>query len=167
MENKCRVIEIITPKKYLLNGLWFGGNKPKRAIIFIHGLTGSAFSGHKFITPLANENTAVITFSNRGHSKIARIKKLDERKKKGYTSENIGETHEVFTDCVDDIKGAVDFIKSQGVEKIYLAGHSTGCQKSIYYLSQKSRQKNIKGVILLCPVSDYSAITLFMKLKEL
>ncbi|MFH1970955.1 MAG: alpha/beta fold hydrolase [Patescibacteria group bacterium] len=163
MENRCRVIEIITPKRYILNGLWFGGDTPKRAVIFVHGLTNSAFSNHDLIVPLVDKDTAVVTFGNRGHDKVAKIKKIDKRKKKGYTSELVGEAHEVFTDCIDDIQGVIDFISDKGVTEIYLAGHSTGCQKSVYYLAQRGKQKLVSGVILMCPMSDYAGALKFDK----
>ncbi len=157
----CRVIQIETPRKFLLNGLLFGGEKPKHAIVFIHGLTASAFSNHKLVVPLANKDTVAITFSNRGSHKISKVKKIDRRKKKGYTSQLVGEAHEVFADCVDDIQGAVNFVRGQGVREVYLVGHSTGCQKSVYYLSRRGKQKQIAGLVLLCPVSDYAAIRKF------
>jgi pimeloyl-ACP methyl ester carboxylesterase len=98
-----------------------------------------------------------VFFNNRGQGKIAKIKKINKRSKKGYKSEFIGEAHEVFTECTDDIQGVINFVRSCGVSNIYLVGHSTGCQKSIYYLSQRGKQKFVRGVILLCPISDYAS----------
>lgn len=159
MEQPVRVIDIVTPKKFILNGLWFGPQSPSKIIIFVHGLGGNAFSSHRLITPLANSQTAVVTFSNRGHDQIASIKKIDDRKKKGYSRITAGEAMEIFTDCVDDIQGAVNYVLSVAPKaSIYLAGHSTGCQKSAYYLSRPGKQKFIKGVILLAPMSDYAAL---------
>lgn len=156
MEYKCKVIKIVTPRRYELNGLWFGVDNPKRVVIFIHGLTSSAFSNLDFIVPVVDDKTAVITFNNRGHDKIARIKRIDKRKKKGYISEYVGEAHEVFTDCVDDLQGVIDFAIEKNVSEIYLAGHSTGCQKAVYYLGQRGKQSLVKGSILMCPMSDYA-----------
>lgn len=150
------VIQIITPKKLILPGLWFGPEHPKRVIVFIHGLTSNAFSGHDLVLPLVDECTAVITFSNRGNSKIANMKRVDKRKTKGHTTVMLGEAHERFTDCVDDLQGVVDYVHSKQIDDIFLFGHSTGCQKSIYYVSRKGKQKSIKGVILLAPMSDYA-----------
>ena len=100
----------------------------------------------------------VITFNNRGHDVITGVKKLDKRKQKGYEREWAGMAFENFTECADDIQGAVSLAESLGAKEIILAGHSTGCQKSIYYLSRPGKQKLIKGVILLCPMSDYAAM---------
>ena len=155
MEN-CAVIQIITPRKLILNGLWFGPKNPKRVLIFIHGLTSNAFSGHDLVVPLVDESTAVITFSNRGNGKIVRVKRIDKRKKKGHVSLMIGEAHEVFIDCVDDIQGVINHVHSLGTRDIILIGSSTGCQKSAYYLSRKGKQNLIKGVVFLSPLSDYA-----------
>lgn len=159
MEQPVRVIDIVTPKKFVLNGLWFGPESPLKIIIFIHGLGGNAFSSHRLITPLADSQTAVITFSNRGHDQISSIKKVDNRKKKGYSRITAGESMEIFTDCVDDIQGTINYVLSVCPKaSIYLAGHSTGCQKSAFYLSRAGKQKFIKGVILLAPMSDYAGL---------
>jgi pimeloyl-ACP methyl ester carboxylesterase len=163
MEKLCRVIEIITPKKCVLHGLWFGSDKPKKAIVFIHGLSSTAFSNHGLVLPLVNKNTAVVTFGNRGRDKVTKLKKIDKRRKKGYSGKLAGEVHEEFPESVDDIQGVVDFIQKKGVDQIYLVGHSTGCQKSIFFLSKRGKQSQIKGVVLLCPVSDYAAIQKFVK----
>jgi alpha-beta hydrolase superfamily lysophospholipase len=156
LEIDCKIAKIITPNKFLLNGLWFGPENSKRTIIFIHGLTGSAFSTFKIVSKFISKDTSVLTFSNRGSSKISKVKRLDNRKKKGSKSFIAGEAHEIFTDCVDDIQGAINLVNTLGIKEVFLMGHSTGCQKSIYYLSQRGNQKKIKGVILLSPLSDYA-----------
>ncbi|MBI2612752.1 alpha/beta fold hydrolase [Candidatus Kaiserbacteria bacterium] len=148
----CYVVEITTPKKYLLNGLWFGPKKPKNAIIFIHGLTASAFSMKRMVAALINKDTAVMTFNNRGFEKITEIKRKRGRKTEWVLA---GATHEVFAECADDIQGAVNFARRVGAKSIYLAGHSTGCQKAFYWASRKGT-RGAKGIILFGPLSDYA-----------
>src|SRR3989338_10849106 len=133
---ECRVAEIVTPKRVLLNGLWFGAKRPNRVIIWVHGLGSSVFSKLGIVEKLVDKNTAVISFNNRGHDKVSRIARVGE-KRIGKTILG-GGAHEVFTDCVDDIQGAINFVRRAGVKNIYLAGHSTGCQKSIYWAGKKS-----------------------------
>lgn len=147
------VVEIETPKKIVLNGLWFGPQKPKQVIIFIHGLTGSLFSMSRIREALADGNTAVLTFNNRGFEHVSEYKQ-----KLGKDSKwNIGGGgHEVFTECADDIEGAVRFAHKAGVKDIYLAGHSTGCQKSIYWANKNNGGRAVKGMILFGPLSDYA-----------
>jgi pimeloyl-ACP methyl ester carboxylesterase len=153
----CRVVRIITPKQYLLDGLWFGADRPKTAIIFVHGLGSNAFAHHDYLTALAARDTAVLYFSNRGHDGIAGAKRMKRSAKKGYVYEQAGMAHEIFTDCADDIQGAVNLLLSHGARRIFLVGHSTGCQKIAWYLSQRAAQRRIAGAILLCPISDYAA----------
>ena len=71
----CGVIEVITPKKFVLNGLWFGPRRPKRAIVWVHGLGSSAFSQLGIVDHLADTDTAVITFNNRGFGTINSVKR--------------------------------------------------------------------------------------------
>ncbi len=160
----CNILKIITPKKIQLHGLWLGPAKPRRVLVFVHGLGGSAFD-----TWLAEHwvdtQTAVVTFSNRGHDKVAKIRQLDNTKK-GYHSVLGGVSHEVFEDCVDDIAGVVESVRKMGVKEIYLAGHSTGCQKSVYYASKK-KDTVVKGLILLAPISDYAGAIKFYDKKIL
>src|SRR3989344_6377603 len=145
----CFQIEIVTPKKFVLNGLWFGSKKPKRVIVWVHGLGSSMFSKLGIVDQLVDKETAVVMFNNRGHDKIASVRRTNG------TYVKAGAVHEVFTDCVDDIQGAINFAKKQGAKSIYLAGHSTGCQKAVYWASKKGR--GVKGVVILGPMSDYYA----------
>lgn len=158
----CQPVRFSTPKKFQLDGLWFFVPKSKQAIIFIHGL-GSAMFWPSLVYQLVDNKTSVLTFNNRGHDKISNLRRMD---KKGKTIKILaGAAHEVFTDCVDDIQGAVNFCKKQGFKNIVLCGHSTGCQKAIYYLAKTKNQKQIAKVILLCPISDYADAIAFKKKK--
>jgi len=152
----AHIIEIQTPRKFLLNGLWFGPKKPKQAIIWMHGLSSSAFSKLSIVEKLVDKDTAVMTFNNRGATTMTRMRKINKKKKSGIEYVLAGGAHEVFTDCVDDIEGATDFAKKQGAKQIFLAGHSTGSQKSVYYASRKGNEKKVAGIILLAPMSDYA-----------
>jgi alpha-beta hydrolase superfamily lysophospholipase len=146
------VVQITTPKKYILNGLWFGPKKAKKAIIFIHGLTASAFSMQSLVHELVDARTAVLTFNNRGFEQISEVKRKVGKKTQWLPA---GAGHERFTDSPDDVQGAIDLAKKNGVKEICLAGHSTGCQKSVYWAS-KRKDPRVKGLLLLGPLSDYS-----------
>jgi alpha-beta hydrolase superfamily lysophospholipase len=148
----AHIVEIVTPKKFRLNGLWFGPRRPRQAIIWIHGLSSSAFSKLDIVANLADTHTAVLTFNNRGHSNVVRIGHLSGKSIIG------GAAFERFEDCVDDIDGAIQFAKKAGAKRIFLAGHSTGCQKAIYWAHKKVKDRNVKGIILLAPMSDYAGM---------
>lgn len=159
-----QIITIQTPKKYLLNGIFLGSEKAKNVYIYIHGLGGSVFSQVKLFGKMVDKDNAVLAFNNRGCGIVTRVKKLDTKAPKGYSSHIIGMAHEEFTDCVDDLEGAVQFVQKLGAKNIFLIGHSTGCQKSVYYLSQKPKAP-VKGVILLAPMSDFADVFNFTDKK--
>jgi len=144
------LVRFVTPKGVLLNGYWIGALRPKVVIVWVHGLGSSMFSKQEIARLLARDLTAVLMFNNRGHDKVASV----QTKKGKYVK--AGAAHERFTDCVDDIDGAIRFVRKTGAKEIYLAGHSTGCQKSIYW-AHKRKGRGVKGIILLAPVSDWAA----------
>lgn len=153
------LVEIDTPKKFRLNGVWYGPKKAKRVIILVHGIGGNMLNAvsTSCAAVLTNTETAVLSFNNRGHGMVSRAYKDAPKTKKGYVRITAGSVHEVFEDCVDDIDGAVQFARAHGGKEIYLVGHSTGCQKSMYWAS-KRKSAGVKGIILLGPISDYSSM---------
>lgn len=153
----AHIVSITTPEGVQLDGIWYGPKKAQKIFIVIHGLGSSVFSNNGLFAPLADDKTAVLMFNNRGHDKVTRIRKRDLRRKKGYRSIVAGASHEIFTDCRDDIAGAINVALSHGVQEVILIGHSTGCQKAVYYLSHSPRVP-IKKLILLSPLSDSAGI---------
>lgn len=148
----CQVVEISTPKKYVLNGLWFGPKRPKRVIIWVHGMFSSAFSMRHVVSGLVTTDTAVLTFSNRGSETVTDVKQIMGNKRRYVRA---GTAHEIFVDSTDDISGAIAHAKKSGATSVILAGHSTGCQKIVYY-AYRSSAKGIAGLLLLGPLSDYT-----------
>ncbi|MBN2884859.1 alpha/beta fold hydrolase [Patescibacteria group bacterium] len=148
-------VSFSTPKKVNLKGLWLGSQRPDNLFIFLHGLNDSIFSRAELMTVLATGKDAVLTFNNRGSGTINYFK-TDKKNKERLLA---GVAHEVFTDCLDDIDGAINHALTYKPKRIFLIGHSTGCQKSIYYLSKRAQSK-LKGAILLAPISDYASINL-------
>jgi pimeloyl-ACP methyl ester carboxylesterase len=148
----CFRVRYTTPDNVLIDGLWFGPQRAKRAVAVVHGLSSSPFSLSVLVKQLTDKETAVLTFANRGLEKISKMRRAGKQKWK-----LVGGAHEVFTDSVFDIQGTVDFLSARGVKDIYLLGQSTGCHKSIYWASRKKkRTQNVRGIILLAPLSDYS-----------
>ncbi len=146
----AHVVEIVTPKKIVLNGLWFGPARPKRAIVWVHGMFSSAFSMRHIIDLLVDKETAVLAFNNRGFETAAEVKRLVGKKREYVRA---GTAQEIFTDSIDDIDGAINLARKSGAKQLYLAGHSTGCQKSVYWAYKKGR--GVQGLILLGALSDY------------
>lgn len=146
----AHVVEITTPKRYLLNGLWLGPRRARRCVVWVHGLGSSLFSKLGIAKRLVDARTAVLAFNNRGHDVIARVRR------RGGKALCAGAARERFADCVDDVQGAVNFARRAGAKDIYLAGHSTGSQKSAYW-ARKKKSRGVRGIILLAPISDYAS----------
>jgi len=145
---------IITKDNLELHGLLFEPErKTNNALIHVHGWVGN-FYENKFIDYIAKEAAskgfAFLTFNNRG---AGIINDFIKRKKTKVDYARIGGSLEEFKDCIFDIKAVVDFLSKKGYKKIVLQGHSLGCQKATFY-KYKTKDKRIKGLILLAPVDD-------------
>lgn len=153
------ILDFHTPKRIEQTGFWFGPKNPETAIVMVHGLGGSALSGIEkaLARHLVDNSTGVLLFNNRGYGVINKVYKDAPKTKKGYKRFYAGAAHEVFTDCPDDIQGAINAAKKMGATRVFLAGHSTGCQKSIYWAKKAAKKRSaVDGIILLAPISDYS-----------
>ncbi len=127
------------------------------AVLHLHGLGGS-FYGSSYIPYLASEakanGIAFFSMQNRGSYIIEEYDYAN--KKKSFLA---GAALERFEDCIYDIGGAIKELASLGYRKIFLEGHSTGCQKILYYMSSKASKKSmalISGIVLLSPVDDHN-----------
>jgi len=78
---------------------------------------------------------------------------LDEQT---FTLKQGGGIYEDFDDCEYDIQAWIDFALSKNFDKIYLLGHSMGCNKILYFLNLHDCEK-VRGLILLAP-QDFSNI---------
>lgn len=156
----CNVVEIVTPGKMRLNGLLLGPGRAKRVIVWVHGLGSSLFSMQRVARRLVDARTAVLMFNNRGHDVVSRIHTVGQGgpspRGSGLRPREGGAAHEIFRECVDDIDGAVRAARRLGAREVYLAGHSTGCQKSVFWASKK-KNPPVKAIFLLAPISDWSA----------
>lgn len=76
---RYELVEIQTPKRYLLKGLYFSNPQGKTTVIYIHGLGGSVFGSTYLINPLAKELSKaginLLAVNNRGHDDVSKIKK--------------------------------------------------------------------------------------------
>jgi pimeloyl-ACP methyl ester carboxylesterase len=150
----AHVVSLVTKDALKLSGLLFGPTEATVGFVFVHGLGSSVFS-HNDVLP-EGKSYVSLYINNRGHDKVASMKHVLPGTEKGYDWFPGGMAHEIFTDCVYDIQAGIEYLKDRGVEKIYLVGHSTGCQKSIFYLSRHENH-DISGTVLICPMSDYAA----------
>ena len=74
--------------------------KGKRAVLWVHGLTGRFYGDVKLMNLFAGECTkagvAFAAFNNRGHDIIAGFHKIDPNEPAGYSRVTIGAGMEVF-----------------------------------------------------------------------
>lgn len=150
--------EIVTKDKLIHQGLFFRPKKSgKKAILWVHGL-GSTFYGNvPLIEMLADacekQGIGFAAFNNRGHDGITGLKRVESSSEKGHDRLTGGAGVEVFDECVYDIDAGVDFLIKQGFTEVFVAGHSTGANKSCFY-GAKTKNVHVVGIILLSPLSD-------------
>lgn len=131
--------------------------KPKKlsgkALVFVHGLGGNFYGSWQNILMFADfcfkNGIAFVSFNNRGHDIVSSIHKKKKTKKRLLG----GAGFERFEHCVYDIAAVIRFVRSRGYKKVFLAGHSTGANKVLYYL-YKTRDRRVAGLALLGPLSD-------------
>lgn len=141
MNNTClpgSLVNFVTAKKkLLLDGFLFHGKKRHDILaIYVHGMW-SNFYRTSLIQELAEEcqsiGVDVLSFNNQGS--------------------DAGVNYESFVDCLEDIDAALLFGRRLGYRRFVLVGHSTGCQKIVFYQS-KRQQEGVQALVLLGPVDD-------------
>ena len=110
------------------------GSERDICVVCIHGMCGNIM-GSYFATVwadlLTNHGIGFLFEHNRGHSIENNLVSRDGE----YI--RCGTNFEIFEECVIDLELAVETAKNFGYKRIILLGHSLGCNKSIYYYSQK------------------------------
>jgi pimeloyl-ACP methyl ester carboxylesterase len=159
------LVRLTTKDDLELHGLLFEpSGKAKGVLIHVHGLIGN-FYENKFIDHIAKEATskgfAFLTFNNRG---AGIVNDFIKRRKTKIDYIRAGGSLEEFTECVLDIKAAVDFVDKRGYKTVILQGHSLGCQKITFY-KHKTKDKRVKGLSLLAPVDDVAFVKGWLKSK--
>lgn len=135
-----------TEDDLMLQGTYFDSEDKECCILFVHGQAQSIIDNqfaYNIGKNLSNNKISFLYGHNRGYSYINCMSKKDG------TMEKIGATFEIFEDCIKDISIWIKKIKELGYKRVVLIGHSLGCNKALYYLSQNI--KLIDGVIFLSP----------------
>lgn len=165
---KASLVNFQTPDKLTLPGLLFKAPKSKKAAIYLHG-NGSAsvlYSVEK-MNVLANElckkGISFLAFNNRGAQLISKVyKEIDGEE----TRLKVGTSYEIIKECIYDIDGAVEYLKSQGFREFYLIGNSTGANKICVY-NYYTRENPISKYILAAGGDDTGILfDLFIKDKK-
>ncbi|OHA52779.1 MAG: hypothetical protein A2991_00480 [Candidatus Terrybacteria bacterium RIFCSPLOWO2_01_FULL_58_14] len=146
---------IVTADGVPLDGAIADAKGRKRAaVLFVHGLTSTFSRSRALWESLAragqHRGIGVAAFNTRGHDIIASYA-IGGRRRKRYRT--LGAALEDFRDCIHDLHSGIRFLKKRGYRRILLVGHSTGAQKTAYYLSQV-RDRAVAGLVLAGPLSD-------------
>lgn len=124
-----------------LDGFWrHDARLRKRLLVFVHGMGGNFYRSRlkkELMVRCAGEGFDMLSFDNRGAGEGVR----DER----------------FGWCVADIEAALAFGREAGYERFVLAGHSTGCQKIVYYQALR-KDPRVAALVLLGPGDDYAIV---------
>ncbi|HLD25230.1 MAG TPA: alpha/beta fold hydrolase [Patescibacteria group bacterium] len=155
---KFELVEIVTKDKLVHQGIFHRPERVgKRALLWVHGLTGRFYGDPKLMNMFAEMcdqyGMGFAAFNNRGHDMVSGLRRINPRKESGYDRETIGAAYENFEESVFDIDASIEFLLHQGFDQIILVGHSTGANKVCYYAATKNDLR-ISGVVLAGPMSD-------------
>lgn len=147
-----KFVQFKTSDGLTLPGLFYGeGNK--KCAIYLHGNGSSSvfYDDGKYATiaqALAKKGISFFPFNNRG---AHIIKKLNVEGKVDRVS--YGMAYERIKECVEDIEGAIKFLKGLGYSEFYLIGSSTGANKICVY-NHYNPKNEVKKYILLSGGDD-------------
>jgi hypothetical protein len=133
-------------------------NGSDKVLISLHG-NGSSGGFYNvelqniFGKTLTDNNISYFTFTNTGGHLIQNFDKIINGEKDRVVA---GVAYELIKDCIYDIDGAINFVKSRGYKHIYLIGASTGANKICVYDFYK--EKNIVEKYVLESGGDDSGL---------
>lgn len=146
-------LKIETKRGILLDSVLFGSDKSDTVLIAITGIHGNFYSNPFYYNIGDTLSAAGIDFVYAqtcdafGEIRTANTHTGQE--------EAIGSWNERFADAEDDVAAYIDHAERQGYQHIYLAGHSLGANKVIYYLS-RTHDPRVERFLLLSPANlDY------------
>lgn len=147
-----KLTEFQTTDKLTLPGLLYSPSKKiNKVAVNLHGCgsTSIFYSAQRQNTLAKHLNKAGIsffTFNNRGANLVKSLKrnKGTDEEEKVY----LGTSYELIKECVYDIDGAIDYLKTLGYRTFYLIGHSTGANKICVYNWHKLKNPISKYILL-------------------
>ena len=147
-----RIETVTTEDKYILHGMVC---EPEVAaatgtwVVHVHGSYGNFYENF-FLTPIADAymkaGVAFVSINTRGREYYADFKTREEDK---YSSRRIGGIHEIFRECLRDIRPWIQNAKDPGAKLVVLEGHSLGAMKVAYYAWHNPEE--VAALILMSP----------------
>jgi pimeloyl-ACP methyl ester carboxylesterase len=147
---RLELIQFPNTNNIFLPGLLYEPEKSSdKILIFLHGNGSSAGfysveAQNIFGKTMTDNGISYLTFTNTGGHLIQKFDKLIDDT---WERVQIGVAYELIKDCVSDIDGVINFIKSRGYKHIYLVGASTGANKICVYNFYKTKNPVEKYVL--------------------
>lgn len=105
-------------------------------MVFVHGMGSNFYRSalkKAFLEAAPSLGLGILSFNNRGAER--------------------GTEDERFGVCLRDLDAAAEFVRRRGGRRLVFVGHSTGCQKIVYWQSRR-RHPAVAGLVLLAPADD-------------
>lgn len=118
----------------------------KGIIIHIHGMSGSVVLNNYYQTMHDKYSEAGWSFLVGEHRGTGSITQFNSDR----GTLNLGNTFEIFEECIYDIQGWINFAKDLGYKRIWLQAHSLGPSKVAYYMHQ-SKTTEVEGLVWISP----------------
>lgn len=134
------------------------GEPSNKVVIHVHGMAGN-FYENSFIEVIAMEcnkrGIDFLAFNNRGHDYIADCERITSDGTESYSA---GGAYEVFTECLFDLEGVLQWAINEGYSSVYLQGHSSGANKIAFsydkLMEEDRYSKVLKGIVFISPCDD-------------
>lgn len=128
-------------KPRMLDGFYRpAGSRSAPLLVFVHGMGSNFYRSalkKAFLDAAPPRGCAMLAFNNRGAER--------------------GTEDEPFGACLHDLDGALAFARRRGHRRIIFIGHSTGCQKIVYWQARRQR-RGVAGLVLLAPADDHAVL---------
>ena len=112
--------------------------KNEQVLIFVHGMGSNFYRSalkKAFLEVAPARGLGILSFNNRGAER--------------------GTEDEKFSTCLPDLDAAAEFARRHGYRQMVFAGHSTGCQKIVFWQA-KRQHPAVAGLVLLAPADDFA-----------
>ncbi len=139
-----KIIEVETKRGDLLFGCVYGEKYKGTCVIITNGTCGNIFE-NKFLQVVGEElekNKICFVYAHNSGA----FHRMDSAK----SGAPIGNTYDLFDNCLEDLQAYIDWAKKTGFKRIILGGHSYGANKVVYYLSKNQNEK-IEKYVLISP----------------
>ena len=122
----------------------------KDVVLFVHGMGGNFYKDGflKGARELVKRDVAFFSFNTRGAEVVKDFRDINGE------HHMLGTAFEIFEDTVKDISAAITYLAHIGYENFHLLGHSTGCQKILFY-QYSTQDERVKSLIHVSPAEDY------------